>query len=78
MDYGETHALSKLVWDLIQKFEEIGCTCNRPSSERPVPVETVAEVHQTISIVSPVSTRSISSVLHLPNSTVHKILHALF
>ena len=41
----------------------------RPS----VPVETVAEVHQTISTVRPVGARDISSVLHLPNSAVRKI-----
>ena len=36
----------KAVRDLIHKFEETGCTCDRPQSGRPsVPVETVSEVH---------------------------------
>ena len=68
----------KAVWDLIHKFEETGCTtCDRPRSGRPsVPVKTVAEVHQTINKVRSASARSVSRVLQLPNSTVHKILRS--
>ena len=63
--------------DLIHKFEEIGCTCDRIRSGRPsVPAEgAVAEVHQTISTARRASARSVSRVLNLPNSTVRKILH---
>ena len=37
----------KAVRDLIHKFEETRCTCDRPQSGRPS-VETLTEVHQTI------------------------------
>ena len=61
----------KAVRDLIHKFEETCCTCDRPRSIRPsVPVETVAEVHQTISTVRIASARGVSRVLHLPNSNI--------
>ena len=36
-------------------------------------METVAEVHQTISTVRPASAHGVSRVLHLPNSIVRKI-----
>ena len=40
------------------EYEETGCTCDRLRSGRTsVPVETVAEVHQTISTVRPASAR---------------------
>ena len=36
----------KAVRNLLHKFEETGCTCDRPWSRRSsAPVETVAEVH---------------------------------
>ena len=60
----------KAIRDLIHKFEETSCTCDRPLSKRPsVPVETVVEVHQTISTVHPTSALGASRVLHLLNST---------
>ena len=65
----------KAVQDLIYKFQETGCMCDRPQSGGPsLPVETVAKVHQTISTVCPASAHSVSCVLHLPNSTVCKNL----
>ena len=68
----------KAVRDLIHKFEETGSTCGRPRSGRPyVPVETVAEVHQTISTVRFASACGVSRVLILPNSTVRKILRSI-
>ena len=68
----------KSVQDLINKFVEIGCTCDRPRSGWPaVPVETVAEVHQTVSTVCPATTCGVSRVLNLPNSTVRKILRSV-
>ena len=68
----------KIVRDLIHKFEEIGCACDRPWSGRPsVPVETVADVHQMISTIFPTSAHSVSCILHLPNSTVWKILRSV-
>ena len=39
-------------------------------------METVAEVHQTISTFRPASARDVSPVLHLPISTVSKILRS--
>ena len=64
--------------DLIHKFEETGCTCDLPRSGRPsVSVETVSEVHQTISTDRPASARGVSRALHLPNSTFRKILHSV-
>ena len=58
----------KAVRDLIHKFEENGCTCDPPRSGRPsVPMERVAEVHQTISTVCPTSARSFSPIRNLPN-----------
>ena len=67
-----------VVGDLIHKFEETGFTCDRPRSGRlSVPVEIVAEVHQTISTIRPASARGVSRVLHLPNSTFSKILRSL-
>ena len=54
----------KAVRDVIHKFEEAGCTCDRSRSGRPpVPVETVAEAHQTMSTVRSASARSVSYVL---------------
>ena len=80
-DYGRNHGLMRCsctvnaVLHLIHKFEETGCTCDRPQSGRTSdPVETVAEIHQTISIFRPTSVRGASIVLCLPNSTVSKIL----
>ena len=68
----------KAVRDLIHKFKEIGCTCDRPRSGRPsVPVETVAEVHQTISTARLGSTRGVSHVQNLPNSTARKFLRSV-
>ena len=65
----------KAARDLIQKFEETGCSSNWPRSEGPsVPKKTVGEIHQLISSVRPPSACGISCVLHLPNSTVSKIL----
>ena len=65
----------KAIWDLIHKFEETGCTSDRPRSGRPsISVKTATEVHQTISTVCPASACGVSCVLHLPNSTVCKIL----
>ena len=65
----------KAVLDLIFKFKETGCTCDRPQFGRfSVPLETVAEVHQTITTVRPARACSVSRVLHLLNSTVRKIL----
>ena len=65
----------KTVRNLIYKFEGTDCTCDRPWFGRPsVAVETVAEVHQTISTVCPTSACCVSHVLHQPNSTVCKIL----
>ena len=63
------------VRDLIHKFEETGCTCDRPRSERPM--ETVAEVHQTISTICPASARGFLRTWNLPNSTVRKILRSV-
>ena len=75
MDYSEVHAV-KSVWSLIHKFEETGCTCDWFQLDDLLFLwKTVVEVHQTISIVRPASSCSVSRVLHMPNSTVHKILH---
>ena len=65
----------KAVWGLIYKFEETGCICDRLRSGRPsVPVETIVEVHQTISRAR---STSVSRVLHLPISTGRKILRCV-
>ena len=63
----------KAAQDSIYKFEGTGCTCARPS----VPVETVAEVQQTISTVRPASVRGVSRGLNLPNLSVRKILSSV-
>ena len=66
------------VRDLIDKFEENDCICDRPQSGRPsFPMKTVAVVHQTITTVRLARARGVSRVLHLPNSTVHKILRSV-
>ena len=41
-------------------------------------METVAEVHQTISTVRPTSTHGVSCVLNVLNSTVRMILRSVF
>ena len=57
--------------DLIHKFEETGCICDRPRSGWPsVPMKTVVELLQTISTVCPSSVCGVSRILSLPNSTV--------
>ena len=68
----------KAVRNLIHKFKELGCTCDRPWSGRSfVPEETVAEVYQTISTVHPASVRHVSHVLHLPISSIRNILRSV-
>ena len=68
----------KAVRDFINKCGETGCTCDRSWSGRPsLPVETVTEVHQTISIVRHASARGVSSILNLSNSTARKILRSV-
>ena len=67
----------KAVRDLMHKFEETGCTCDRPRSRRPsVSVETVGEVQQTVNTIRPASACGVSYVLNLPNLTVRKILRS--
>ena len=81
LDYCRNHGFRrgpctvKPVQDLIHKFEETSCTCDRTWSGWPANfVETVQEVHQTISTVLPASSYGVSRVLNLPNWTVRKIL----
>lgn len=66
---------AKAVRDMIRSFEETGCTCYRSLSERPsVPIEAVAEIHQTISEVPLPSAQSASRILQFRHSRIPKIL----
>lgn len=64
--------------NLIKKFEETGCTCDKLRCGRPaVPVEIAAEVHEAITdqVQDQVQTaRGVSRKLNLPYSTIRKIL----
>ena len=82
--YSRNHGLRrgpcivKAEHDLIQKFEETGSTFDRPQFGRPsVPVETVTEVHKTISTVRSVSARGVSHFLNLPILTVSRVLRSV-
>ena len=69
---------ARAVRNLIRKFEETGCTCDRSRSGRPaVPVEAVAEVHAAVDGVRRASARGVSRALNMPNSTVRKILRSV-
>lgn len=66
------------VRDLVRKFEETGCTCDRPRSGRPsVPVEVVAEVHNTITAGPLHTARSVARSLDLPKTTVLRLLRSV-
>ncbi|GFU69110.1 hypothetical protein TNCV_2798601 [Trichonephila clavipes] len=60
--------------DLVRKFEDTGCTCNKPRSERPtVSEDVVMEVHHTVTAGHRNRKRH-SARVDIPNSTVRKLL----
>lgn len=68
----------RTVRDLVKTFEETGCTCDRPRSGRPsVPVEVVAEVHNTITAGPLRTARSVARNLDVPKTTVLKLLRSV-
>ncbi|GFV68117.1 hypothetical protein TNCV_1873991 [Trichonephila clavipes] len=49
--------------DLVRKFEDIGCTCNKPRSGRPtVSEDVVMEVHHTVTAGHTETARGIARV----------------
>ncbi|GFW45602.1 transposable element tc3 transposase [Trichonephila clavipes] len=64
--------------DLVRKFEDTGCTCNKPRSGRPtVSEDVVMEVHHTVTAGHTETARGIARVLDIPNSTVRKLLRSV-
>ncbi|GFX37216.1 hypothetical protein TNCV_994911 [Trichonephila clavipes] len=64
--------------DLVRKFEDTGCTCNKPRSGRPtVSEDVVMEVHHTVTAGHTETVRGIARVLDIPNSTVRKLLRSV-
>ncbi|GFW07462.1 uncharacterized protein TNCV_3915951 [Trichonephila clavipes] len=57
--------------DLVRKFEDTDCTCNKPRSGRPtVSEDVVMEVHHTVTAGHTETARGIARVLDIPNSTM--------
>lgn len=64
--------------DLVRKFEDTGCTCDKPRSGRPtVSEDVVMEVHHTVTAGHTETARGIARVLDIPNSTVRKLLRSV-
>ena len=68
----------KSMRNLVKKFKETGCTCDRTRFGRPrVPFEVVTEVHNAMTI-SPLHTaKSVSHNLNVSKTTVLKILRSI-
>ncbi|GFX58616.1 transposable element tc3 transposase [Trichonephila clavipes] len=62
----------------VRKFEDTGCTCNKPRSGRPtVSEDVVMEVHHTVTAGHTETARGIARVLDIPNLTVRKLLRSV-
>ena len=63
------------IHNLVKKFEEPGCTCDKSLSGRPrVLVEVVAEVHNTMTTGPLILQEVFPTILDVPKTTVLKIL----
>ena len=68
----------KIACNLEKKFEKTGCTCDRPRSGLSrVPVEVVAEVHNTMTTGPLYPARNVSRNLHVLKATVLQIMHSV-
>ncbi|GFU86675.1 uncharacterized protein TNCV_2880951 [Trichonephila clavipes] len=63
--------------DLVRKFEDTGCTCNKPRPDGQLFLRTVMEVHHTVTAGHTETARGIARVLDIPNSTVRKLLRSV-
>lgn len=64
--------------DLAKKFEETGCTCDRPRSGRPtVPEDAVTEVHHIVTSGHMQTARGTARVLDIPKTTVLNLLRSV-
>ena len=64
--------------DLVRKFEDTGCACDKPRSGRPtVSEDVVMEVHHTVTAGHRETARGIARVLEIPNTTVRKFLRSV-
>ena len=64
--------------DLVRKFEDTGCTCDKPRSGRPtISADVVLEVHHTLTAGHRETQRGIARVLDIPNTTVRALLRSV-
>ena len=64
--------------DLVRKFADTGCNCDKPPSVRPIVSEdVVVEVYHTVTVGHRETAKCIERLLHIPNTTVRKLLRSV-